>query len=290
MQFPVDLSALVESYRNYLDHHQALNAKQLAATRFDQRLKSCPEAARAEAVAFDFLRSRNLEPRLLEDASSGGCDFECRFGETSFAVEVTALTDETMSERSGIDDNFELGYVDMPGMLGALRSRLSTKSSSKQVKKYEGPRVLFIGSQHMSTNILFMGGIEEFLTGSSKIVVPISRNGGPAGESYMATDLENAAHLTKSASGQATLFRPTYAIVLLVGIDPDKSYIMGILHPEPEYALPYHVFPQVPFARVRWPIENNIVRVEWVIAEPRPHQSYYFPIELTEEELREGVK
>jgi hypothetical protein len=287
---PVDLPELVESYRSYLTHHQALNPKQLAANRFDQRLKSCAEAARAEAVAFDFLRSRNLEPRLLEDASAGGCDFECRSGKTAFAVEVTALTDETMSERSGIGDDFEVGYVDMPVILGALRSRLSTKSSSKQVNKYQGPRVLFIGSQHMSTNVIFMGGIEEFLTGSSKIVVPIRRDGGPAGESYMATDLENSAHLTKGESGQATLFRPTYAIVLLAGIDPDKAYVMGILHPEPEHPLPYHVFPQVPFARVRWPIQNNMVEVEWVIAEPKPHPSYYFPIELTEEELRQGVK
>jgi hypothetical protein len=102
----------------------------------------------------------------------------------------------------------------------------------------------------MSTNILFMGGIEEFLTGSSKIVVPIARNGGPAAVSYMATDLDNAAHLTKGPSSHATLFRPTSAIVLLACIDPDKSHIMGILHPDPEYALPHDVFPQVPFARV----------------------------------------
>jgi hypothetical protein len=142
----------------------------------------------------------------------------------------------------------------------------------------------------MSTNVLFMGGITEFLTGSSKIVVPISRSGGPAGEPYMATEFDNAAHLTKGKSGAVALFRRTYAIVLFVDIDPDKAFVMGMLHPEPEHKLGCELFPEVPFARIQWPIQNNTVQVEWVIADPRPHQSYYFPIELTETELRQGVK
>jgi hypothetical protein len=185
--------------------------------------------------------------------------------------------------------DFEVGYIDMPGILTALRSRLSSKSSRWQARKYAGPRVLFVGSQHMSSNVLFMGGIAEFLTGSSKIVVPISRSGGPAGEPYVATEFENAAHLTKDRSGNATLFRRTYAIVLFAGIDPDKALIMGMLHPEPQHMLSYEIFPEVPFARIQWPIQNNVVQVEWVIAHPRPHHSYYFPIEMAETELRDGV-
>ena len=197
MQFPVNLQELVDSYRNYLFFHEKLNPHQRAATRFDDRLKSSPESAKAEAVAFDFLRSRNLEPRLLEDASFGGCDFECTFGHTRFAVEVTALDAEKMTEASGIGDDFELGYID--------------------------------------------------------IVVPISRSGGTAGESYMATELENAAHLTKDKSGRTALFRRTYAIVLFAGIDPDKAFVMGFLHPEPQHALGYDAFTAVPFVVRRRP-------------------------------------
>jgi len=241
-------------------------------------------------VAFDFLRSRNLEPRILEDASFGGCDFECTVGNSRFAVEVTALGSEKMAEASGIDDDFEFGYIDMPEILAALRSRLSSKSSRWQTRKYAGPRVLFIGTQHMSSNVLFMGGIAEFLTGTSAIVTPISRSGGPAGESYMATGFHNAAHLRKDKSGAVGLFRRTYAIVLFVGIDPNKAFVMGVLHPEPEHKLGYDIFDEVPFARIQWPIQNNTVQVEWVIANPVPHQSYYFPIEVTEAELRGGVK
>lgn len=69
---PTDLPSLINSYRNYLAHHEALNPKQHALARFDQRLQACPEAANAEAVAFAFLRSRSLDPRLFEDASGGG--------------------------------------------------------------------------------------------------------------------------------------------------------------------------------------------------------------------------
>lgn len=286
----MNLQELVGSYRDYLLFHEKLNPKQRVGTRFEERLKSSPESANAEAVAFDFLRSRNLEPRIHEDSSFGGCDFECTFGKMHFAVEVTTLGTENMTKASGIADDFELGFVDMEGIVSALRSRLSNKSSSWQTRKYAGPRVLFISTQHISSNVLFMGGLTEFLTGSSKIVVPISPTGGPAGESYMATDLANAAHLTKSTSGEVALFRRTYAIALFAGIDPGKAFVMGILHPEPDHDLPYDTFPEIPFARIVWPVQNNTVQVEWVIAHPQPHQSYYFPIELTETELREGVK
>lgn len=282
------LADVVESYRGYLELHQATHPKQFALKRFDQRLSSTREAAQTEAVAFQFLRSRNLEPCLHEDASVGGSDFECTFGQTRFVVEATALTDDTVSKRSGIqnDLNGGPGYVNMPSTVAALRSRLSKKAG--QGGRYGGPRVLSIGSTHIAGSMLFGVAIEELLTGQSAIVVPIGPEGA-TGESYMATELKNAAHVRHSEGGEIELFRKTYALVLFLAVHGGGVHVTGLIHPEPEYELPFSIFPRVPFARLVWPIADNTLNVEWVVAHPRPDQHVFSPIEPTDKELREGI-
>jgi len=73
----LSLDEMVVRYREVL--------RDLSAVRsFDARLSACPEAAHAEAVAYDFLDSCRLSPVVLEDPSHGGSDFECSFGEQKF--------------------------------------------------------------------------------------------------------------------------------------------------------------------------------------------------------------
>lgn len=204
---------------------------------------------------------------------------------------MTAFTDDTMSARSGVSNDFDVGFINMSGILGLLRSRLSKKSSTKQATAYPGPRVLFVGTQHASANMLFMGGIEEFLTGESIIRIPISTNGGdPPADPYMATELANSAHLTFGEGGSIGTFRPAYSLILIASVDHYGTDIAGIIHPAPMTPLPYAVFPEIPFARVRWPIVNNLVEVEWVMSAPRPYRDRHFSFELTDRELREGIK
>src|SRR2546428_351043 len=92
------LNEMVVRYREMLRDSSAVKS-------FDARLSACPEAAHAEAAAYDFLDSCRLGPVVLENASHGGNDFECSFGEQKFAVEVTAVTNSTASARSGVDHN-----------------------------------------------------------------------------------------------------------------------------------------------------------------------------------------
>jgi|SRR5581483_8007530 len=286
MSLALTISELVESYREYLQLHEAANPKLLALTRFDQRLASCAEAARAEAAAFEFLRSRNLEPHLFEDPVTGGVDFECRPHSGSFAVEVTALQDDTVSQRSGVEnETFGAGYVDMSETVALLRSRLSKKAS--QASRYKGPRVLVIASTHIASSMLFGTAAEELLTGESQIVVPVGPHGA-TGEIHMGTELKNAAAL-RSVDGAVEVFRRKYALVLLLALHGNGCHVYGIAHPEPEHALDISTFPRVPFARLVWPIVENTLRVEWIVADPHPEQHYFLGIQPTTEELKQGV-
>lgn len=269
------LSGLLESYRDYLFLHQAINSKQLALKRFDERLRACPEAAHAEAVVFQYLRVRGLDPRLLEDLSSGGFDFECHGFQPHFAVEVTAITDETM-RRAG----------NMKAVLSTLRSRLSTKSSNAQRHSYTGPRVLAITAE--AEGALLLEAAQQFLTGELTIRVDITPD-GPVGDSYVATDLKNAAYLQPSADG-ISAFRNTYAFVLLFAVGGESSRVFGVRHPQPDVPLPISAFPSVPFGQVTWPIRNNELSVEWFISYPQPDKCSYRTIQLTDSELGSGVR
>lgn len=269
------LAELVDSYRDYLFLHESANPNQRALKRFDERLRSCPEAARSEAVVFEYLRTRSLSPRIFEDASAGGLDFECSSESDRFGVEVTAITNATL-EKSGHRE----------AVLGLLSNRLSKKSTNRQRHTYAGAGVLIV-TVHSAPELL-REAAEQFLTGEVKIVAYVSTD-GPVGESHVSTALKNAAYL-QPTSGGVGLFRHAYALVLLMSIDRADCHVIGFEHPEPERALSISHFPHVPFGRVRWPLRGGTkIEVEWLISYPAPDRHTYRIIEVTDAELKKGI-
>lgn len=282
----VTLADLVASYRSYLE----LRSGSVALRLFDHRLNATREAAQTEAVVFEFLRARSLNPRLLEDPSSGGNDFECSHYDQRFSVEATALRDSTVSERSGIEVELEdlaVGYVDVQATVATLRGRISSKS--RQASRYSGPRVLAIGSSHPAADMLFDVAIPELLTGQSQIALPVGPTGA-TGETYMSTNLIDAAHVRpcKETGGMET-FRHTFSATLFVAIHGDGCTVRGLLNPEPQYPLAFSVFGDIWFARLQWPVVENTMYVEWVAADPSHQQHQFSQINLTDEELRKGT-
>ena len=72
---------------------------------FRNRLTADPDAARAEAAVFSWLRSVRLAPAINEDRSRGGMDFLCLPGAMdSFLMEVTSLRKDTVTAKSGWPD------------------------------------------------------------------------------------------------------------------------------------------------------------------------------------------
>jgi hypothetical protein len=89
---------VLEYYRCYLSRNHDIADH---STQFMKRENSDPKAAEAEAVVFSWLRAEKLEPRLFEDAGTGGPDFLCTHsGSDPFLVEATSLDSEMVSERS----------------------------------------------------------------------------------------------------------------------------------------------------------------------------------------------
>jgi len=248
---------------------------QRLAKQFRKRLAARSEGAQAEAAVFHYLEVKNLNPRLLEDPSRGGMDFECSFGGENFAVEVTAFGRDTVTNRSGYPDELSgPGYVNLPSIISLVRSRISDKAV--QARTYDGPRVLAIGSTHVIASTLFSAGVHEFLTGEASIAFNVSSD-GLVGDMHMATALKNAAYVRPTSDGLES-FRPRYALVLLFAIHGGGAHVTGIIHPAPDRPLSIAPFRNVPFARLEWPVKDNNLRVEWVIADPRVDVHYFIHI------------
>lgn len=175
----------------------------------------------------------------------------------------------------------------MEATVATLRGRISSKGA--QASRYSGVRVLAIGSSHPAADMLFSAAIPELLTGQSQITVPVGPT-GPVGETYMSTNLKDAAHVRqgRQSSGIET-FRHTFSATLFVAIHGDGCTIRGLLNPEPQYPLPFRVFDDIWFARLQWPIVGNTLYVEWVAADPHHHQHRFSRIRVTDEELRKGI-
>lgn len=268
------LAEVLEWYQEKLRAAEAAG-KAGVSKQFAKRLHAQPEAAQAEAATYHFLSVKNLQPQLLENPSFGGLDFECSFGNEKFAVEVTSFSNETVSDRSGVSNEvLEAGYINLPSIVSLVRSRISQKAA--QATTYPGPRVLAIASTHVASSMIFRAGVQEFLAGETQIAFAVNAK-GLAGDIHMATALKNSAYLRGRDNGVES-FRPQYALVLLVAIHGGGAHVTGLVHPAPAIPLSIAAFRNVPFARVKWPLDGNELTVEWVIAEPRPDLHYFISL------------
>jgi hypothetical protein len=144
----------------------------------------------------------------------------------------------------------QVSYIDLAALIRAFASRVSSKTTKPQARAYGGPRVLAIVAKHIAMSALFAEGVEGFAT---------------------------TAFCVKEKS-VFRAFRGAYAIVLLVQITGDSSWIAGAIHPEPAYILDIDVFPEVPFVRITpWPTTSEHLKTEWVIARPHPMKFLYLP-------------
>jgi hypothetical protein len=247
------ISDVVQSYRHYLGSKANPDA---ALTRFNTLLVNNVAAAHAEAAVFDFLDLYQLQPRVFEDASTGGPDFECRYGKQTFAVEVTSIGDDTLTRRSGMSNvvvEVAASFIDVPNLIRAFDSCVSAKTAKGQARVYTGPQVLAIVTTHVVSSIVPLT-IQSFATTA----------------------------FCKGKDGNVTPARRAYALVLFVQITGDASFIAGAIHPEPVLPLSIEPFHRIPFARVsNWHHRTaSRLMTEWVVSQPDAHKVIYLPIQL----------
>lgn len=270
---------VIDSYKLFLEvkypsHFQS----------YCRRLKSQLESAKAEAVTFSFLRSNFDDVQVAEDISTGGADFLCKSNGAEFISEVTCLEAESVATQSGWKN--EVPENGSAGSFGMITHMLRTKASSKaaQLSGHSFPRILVITCEHIAADVLLGShGAETLLTSDTKIEVPI---GKPIENLDLVTDLKNSVFF-RYKNGALESCRRSISAILLFSIFADKTLVVGVLHPDPEYKFPIRLLPSVPFLRMKeWPPKNNRIEIEWVIHKPKAMEIYHRKVELKDKELR----
>jgi hypothetical protein len=247
-------------------------------------LRSNPEGARGEAILFSLLRSDFDEVTISEDPSTGGADFLVTSGEFKFITEVSCLQTESVASQSGMKSEVEDGSG---GWFRMVTHKLRTKVSDKapQVSGYTIPRVVVITCEHIGSDLLSGPyGAESLMSSETKIAVPIGDQ--PPDNIGLVTDLKDSAFF-RFKNGAVEPCRQSVSAVLLVSIFGDKSLIVGVLHPDPQYPFPISLLRSVPFLRLKkWPPENSAIEMEWVIRSPRAAEFYHREVVFKEKELK----
>ena len=279
--FMVSTAEIIESYKCFLEVKYPTHYKSYCT-----RLKNKPESAKAEAVTFSILRSNFDDVKLAEDISTGGADFFCSSNDVKFIVEVTCIETESVVTQSGWKNKVPHTPNKTAFSFGMITHMLRTKVSSKaaQLSGYNLPRILIITSEHIGADFLLgPRAAEILLTSDTKIKVPI---GKPIRKVGLATDLKDSVFF-RFKNGSLESCRRSISAILLISIFDDKSLIVGILHPDPQYIFPIMLLPSVPFLRMkRWPPENNNIEIEWVINKPKTEVFYHRKITFKNEELK----
>lgn len=254
---------------------------------FAKRLDAQPEAARAEAVTFSWLRQQDLRPRPGEVIGQGGVDFLCTPDrKPAFAVEVTCLLTTTVSSASGLQ------HAAAPAVrsFSQITTKLLKEAINKapQLADYQMPRVLVLATEHDSGALLMNAhSASELLTGSTAFRLRI---GDTKAEPELIAGLRNAVffRITKDKAGIEAARRSISAIVLMT-IGAETGGVIGILHPDPVHPLDPQTFERMHFVRLAtWPIKpGGRFRVEWIGPTPSPTSFANLPMRFEDRELRE---
>ena len=223
---------------------------------------------------------------LAEDISTGGADFLCKSNDVEFIVEVTCIETESVVTQSGWKNRVPPTQNKAAFSFGMITYKLRGKVSSKaaQLSGNNIPRILIITSEHIGADFLLgPRAAEILLTSDIKIEVPI---GKPINKVGLSTDLKDSVFF-RFKDGSLESCRRSISVILLISIFDDKSLIVGILHPDPQYIFPIMLLPSVPFLRMKkWPPENNNIEIEWVINKPKVEEFYHREIAFKDEELK----
>jgi hypothetical protein len=249
---------------------------------FQERLRNAPDAARAEAVVFSWLRSQQFSPIPAETASSGGVDCLCMPDSgDQFIVEVTSLKRNAVELRSGWPDELN----DRAASFGMITPNLWSKARHKtaQLAGNDVARILAICLAHVGASALLGPLAAEWLmTSEPKISMPI---GAHKGQTRQVTDLRKSAFIAVQ-DGNIVPVRRSISAILLIAIWRDRLEVVGMLHPAPAVAFDYRYLGDLPFLRINWPLSDGPISTEWVVGHASPREFYYRPVSITDAELR----
>jgi len=274
------LKDVAQAYSVFLEvcatgHHKA----------FLNRLKSDPEAAKAEAAVFSWLRAKTLVPNINEIAGKGGIDYLCSPNGIPFLLEVTCLSKAAVIDKSGWPDSLD----EVAHSFSMITPQLAGKGKSKAPQLSTGqagiPRVLAICLAHPGASAMLGTLAAQWsMVSDPKIQAPIVAQGTELGPTRLVSDLKRAVFFGPRDAVIVPM-RQSISAILLVALWDNQLNVVGMLHPKPTVPLDYRVFARVPFLRVEWPLMSPI-QMEWVIGNPSSLIEHHVKVALTDEELK----
>ena len=268
---------LVESYERILVENYPQHVKS-----YKSRLVNQHTSALAEAVSFHFFKSTVDQVQVKEIPNIGGVDFECKIGESIYIAEITSITDKSVKDKSGLED--DLTKIKSVGSYSGITEKLCNIVNSKksQMSGYDCPAILVIATTHPQGDaVLDSLDAENLLVGDVKIGVSIPSTKQIEEGIQSVTDFEYSCFL--QCNQEWDTCNRSVSAVLLVHISGVSAFILGLLHPDPEHVFSPKLLPTIPFVRLKeWPPKDNRLQTEWVRHEnvelviPRPKQQYRF--------------
>ena len=186
--------------------------------------------------------------RVEETPDRGGVDFRAQKDNIGIVIEVKSIRRETFAEHSGVPENpwasGGASYVRTKGIAHRIRSGVS--SATKQMSRYDCPRILAIACEHHEFST-YLKKSEEVGDGAEMFLT-----------SPLALGLPNLNHVTclndslffKFQDDRIVFCRESISAVLLFYISKHHAKAAGLLHPRPAHDFSIEHLPLVPFVEV----------------------------------------
>jgi len=232
---------------------------------WEKLLKADDEAAMAEARMRQMLEQWGVQVEPNEDLTgrSQRPDFRCSKGEAAFYVEVTCISKETATAKTGIPDGPH-GMTACSPLNDAIFSECKGKAS--QCGNTDGPCLLAVGTFHTFAAMFSFKKpvVGWLLTGEAKLAWNIDmRTGEQVGENYQITELYSAAFLRPDLNEEVGFARSSISGLLLCSYGSEKFCKIGVLHPHPARPFDPSLLADVTFGTVSIDRQSRQLHVSW---------------------------
>ena len=254
------LDQLADEHRKWLS---AFDPQYL--NNWEKLLNADDEAAMAEARFRSILEDYGVRVKPNEDlAGAGQCpDFKCSKGADIFYTEVTCISNETATAKTGIP-NESHGPTDCRPLNDVIFAKCREKAS--QCADLDGPALLAIGTFHTNAAMLSFDRpiVDWILTGEPKISWKIDpKIGKPVENISQVTELHSAAFLRPDDTEGVGFARSSLSALLLCGLGSNPPMLIGVLHPNPVRSFDPSVLSGVEFGQVKIDQTSGWLHVGW---------------------------
>lgn len=171
-----DVEKLISDYSDEINKHRTWLkpfGKQ-RAKKWEDFLKSNPEGAICEAATRKLLSQHGVEVEPYEDPSRGGPDFRCTKDNECFYVEVTCISKDAATKKTGLTDAVPKPSRAQHYELLTRQIFYELRNKASQCSGLRSPGVVAICTLHFQAGCLCLGkkAAENLLTGTPNPTTP----------------------------------------------------------------------------------------------------------------------